>query len=71
LRGDEQVALFEVGGVSADADWALDRHRHRHRRNARTHASHDPAVLPARTLGDHPLSGTPLHAGPPLPPASR
>ena len=47
--------LFEVGGASA-----LDRSRllDRHWRNARTLASHNPAVFKARIIGEHLLLGT-------------
>lgn len=47
--------LFEVGGASAtDRARALDRHW----RNARTLASHNPAILRERALGDWRLNGT-------------
>ncbi|XAH23808.1 acyl-CoA dehydrogenase family protein [Xylophilus sp. GW821-FHT01B05] len=47
--------LFDVGGASAlDEDRRLDRHW----RNARTLASHNPAIYKARALGDHALNGT-------------
>jgi alkylation response protein AidB-like acyl-CoA dehydrogenase len=47
--------LFEVGGASATSvDRALDRHW----RNARTLASHNPAILRAAQLGDYELNGT-------------
>lgn len=47
--------LFDVGGASAlDADRHLDRHW----RNARTLASHNPAILRERVLGDYHLNGT-------------
>jgi alkylation response protein AidB-like acyl-CoA dehydrogenase len=46
--------LFEVGGASAtQEDRALDRHW----RNARTIASHNPAIARERLLGDHFLNG--------------
>lgn len=46
--------LFEVGGASATAEErALDRHW----RNARTVASHNPAIARERLLGDHFLNG--------------
>lgn len=46
--------LFEVGGASATAESrALDRHW----RNARTVASHNPAIARERLLGDHFLNG--------------
>ncbi|NIJ05753.1 acyl-CoA dehydrogenase [Frigoribacterium faeni] len=55
------TALFEVGGASAvDSDRALDRHW----RNARTIASHNPAVHRERALGDRRLNGTPFRTGP-------
>lgn len=45
--------LFDVGGATAlDEDRALDRHW----RNARTLASHNPAIYKARALGDHVLN---------------
>jgi len=48
--------LFEVGGASAVGEGlALDRHW----RNARTIASHNPAIYRARILGDLYLNGTP------------
>lgn len=47
--------LFEVGGASAvDVDLALDRHW----RNARTLATHNPAIHRARAIGDFELNGT-------------
>ncbi len=46
--------LFEVGGASATSrSRALDRHW----RNARTLASHNPAILRERALGDYYLNG--------------
>lgn len=46
--------LFEVGGASATSEnLRLDRHW----RNARTLASHNPAVHRARLIGDHYLNG--------------
>lgn len=46
--------LFEVGGASATSESrALDRHW----RNARTVASHNPAIARERLLGDHFLNG--------------
>jgi alkylation response protein AidB-like acyl-CoA dehydrogenase len=60
--------LFEVGGASAVGEkLALDRHW----RNARTIASHNPAIYRARILGDYYLNDTPptaqlSHAKPPL-----
>ena len=51
--------LFEVAGTrSAAADLRLDRHW----RNARTLASHNPAMYKARALGDLLLSGERLPA---------
>ena len=48
--------LFEVGGASAvDVDLALDRHW----RNARTIATHNPAIHRSRAVGDWELNGTP------------
>lgn len=47
--------LFEVGGASAvDTELALDRHW----RNARTIATHNPAVHRQRAIGDWELNGT-------------
>ncbi|MGN6125168.1 MAG: hypothetical protein ACTHON_01260 [Humibacter sp.] len=47
--------LFEVGGASAvDAGLALDRHW----RNARTIATHNPAIHRRRTIGAYELNGT-------------
>jgi alkylation response protein AidB-like acyl-CoA dehydrogenase len=47
--------LFEVGGSSAVTDrYALDRHW----RNARTLASHNPAIYRARIVGEHALDHT-------------
>jgi alkylation response protein AidB-like acyl-CoA dehydrogenase len=46
--------LFEVGGASSvDVGRALDRHW----RNARTVATHNPAVQRRRAIGDHELNG--------------
>ncbi len=46
--------LFDVGGASAlQEDARLDRHW----RNARTLASHNPAIYKARVVGDHALNG--------------
>lgn len=48
--------IFEVGGASATArDRGLDRHW----RNARTIASHNPAIFRKRAIGDYLLNGTP------------
>ncbi|MDR5699740.1 acyl-CoA dehydrogenase family protein [Agromyces aerolatus] len=53
---DAASRLFEVGGASAvDAELALDRHW----RNARTIATHNPAVHRQRAIGDWELNGTP------------
>ena len=50
------TSLFEVGGASAvDTELALDRHW----RNARTIASHNPAILRERAVGDYRLNGVP------------
>lgn len=46
--------LFEVGGASATAE---ARRLDRHWRNARTLASHNPAIFRARALGDWHLNG--------------
>ncbi len=52
--------LFEVGGASATSvNLALDRHW----RNARTIASHNPAILRAQALGDYELNGVVPMAG--------
>ncbi|WP_432487264.1 acyl-CoA dehydrogenase family protein [Kineococcus sp. SYSU DK018] len=52
---DATAELFEVGGASAvDAERGLDRHW----RNARTIASHNPAVHRCRAIGDFELNGT-------------
>jgi alkylation response protein AidB-like acyl-CoA dehydrogenase len=49
--------LFEVGGASAtDRELNLDRHW----RNARTLASHNPAMFKARAIGDLWINDTPL-----------
>jgi alkylation response protein AidB-like acyl-CoA dehydrogenase len=47
--------LFDVGGASA-----LQEHRglDRHWRNARTLASHNPAIYKQRHVGDHAINGT-------------
>lgn len=47
--------LFEVGGASATQE---SRRLDRHWRNARTLASHNPAILREKILGDHLLNGT-------------
>lgn len=46
--------LFEVGGASATSE---SRRLDRHWRNARTVASHNPAIARERLLGDHVLNG--------------
>ncbi|WP_380157457.1 acyl-CoA dehydrogenase family protein [Kineococcus sp. R86509] len=52
---DATANLFEVGGASAvDVDLGLDRHW----RNARTIATHNPAIHRRRAIGDHDLNGT-------------
>ncbi|MES2188047.1 MAG: acyl-CoA dehydrogenase family protein [Pseudomonadota bacterium] len=58
LRAASQ--LFDVGGASATTQrYNLDRHW----RNARTLASHNPASLKARILGEYEVRGTPLPTG--------
>lgn len=58
LRAASQ--LFDVGGASATtARYNLDRHW----RNARTLASHNPASLKARILGEYAVHGTALPSG--------
>ncbi|NYD21402.1 acyl-CoA dehydrogenase family protein [Kineococcus aurantiacus] len=53
---DATARLFEVGGASAvDVDLGLDRHW----RNARTIATHNPAIHRRRAIGDFELNGTP------------
>ncbi len=47
--------LFDVGGASAVQE---DRRLDRHWRNARTLASHNPAIFKARVVGDHAINGT-------------
>jgi alkylation response protein AidB-like acyl-CoA dehydrogenase len=47
--------LFEVGGASATSE---TRRLDRHWRNARTAASHNPAILRERAIGDYYLNGT-------------
>ncbi|GGC16194.1 acyl-CoA dehydrogenase [Oxalicibacterium flavum] len=47
--------LFEVGGASATSE---TRRFDRHWRNARTAASHNPAILRERAIGDYYLNGT-------------
>jgi alkylation response protein AidB-like acyl-CoA dehydrogenase len=48
--------LFEVGGASATSE---TRRLDRHWRNARTLASHNPAIYRERAVGDYYLNGTP------------
>lgn len=48
--------VFEVGGASATAE---SRRLDRHWRNARTAASHNPAIFRERAIGDYLLNGTP------------
>lgn len=56
----ETTELFEVGGASAvGKERGLDRHW----RNARTIASHNPAILRKRAIGDHALNGRPPQWG--------
>jgi len=51
---DATSELFEVGGASLTSEkLAIDRHW----RNARTIASHNPAIARERLLGDHFLNG--------------
>lgn len=58
--------LFEVGGASAvDTDLALDRHW----RNARTIATHNPAIHRKRAIGAWELNGTPPEWNIEAPPA--
>lgn len=47
--------LFEVGGASATS---TERSFDRHWRNARTVASHNPAIFRERAIGDYLLNGT-------------
>jgi alkylation response protein AidB-like acyl-CoA dehydrogenase len=47
--------VFEVGGASATAE---SRRLDRHWRNARTAASHNPAIFRERAIGDYLLNGT-------------
>lgn len=47
--------LFDVGGASALQE---DRRLDRHWRNARTLASHNPAIYKQRLVGDHAINGT-------------
>jgi alkylation response protein AidB-like acyl-CoA dehydrogenase len=51
--------LFEVGGASATSE---ARRLDRHWRNARTAASHNPAIFRERAIGDYHLNGTPPSA---------
>jgi alkylation response protein AidB-like acyl-CoA dehydrogenase len=51
--------LFDVGGASATKK---ANNFDRHWRNARTLSSHNPTTYKARSIGQHPISGTPLPA---------
>jgi alkylation response protein AidB-like acyl-CoA dehydrogenase len=51
----ETSLLFEVGGASATS---VSRQLDRHWRNARTAASHNPAIFRERAIGDYLLNGT-------------
>lgn len=51
----ETSLLFEVGGASATS---VTRQMDRHWRNARTAASHNPAIFRERAIGDYLLNGT-------------
>jgi alkylation response protein AidB-like acyl-CoA dehydrogenase len=51
----ETTLLFEVGGASATS---VSRQLDRHWRNARTAASHNPAIFRERAIGDFLLNGT-------------
>jgi alkylation response protein AidB-like acyl-CoA dehydrogenase len=53
--------LFEVGGASATSE---TRRFDRHWRNARTAASHNPAIFRERMIGDYYLNGTVPPVGP-------
>ncbi|WP_050422366.1 acyl-CoA dehydrogenase family protein [Bradyrhizobium tropiciagri] len=54
---DAVTALFEVGGASLSSEkLAIDRHW----RNARTIASHNPAIFKLRAIGAHELNGEAL-----------
>jgi len=53
---EASTLLFEVGGASATSE---TRRLDRHWRNARTLASHNPAIYRERALGDYYLNGTP------------
>jgi len=52
--------IFEVGGASATS---VERQWDRHWRNARTVASHNPAIYQARLIGDHVVNGAALQYG--------
>jgi len=52
---EASTLLFEVGGASATSE---DRRFDRHWRNARTAASHNPAIFRERAIGDYYLNGT-------------
>jgi alkylation response protein AidB-like acyl-CoA dehydrogenase len=61
---DATTELFEVGGASATStSISLDRHW----RNARTIASHNPAIHRRRALGDYYLNGVAPSWGKPSP----
>ncbi|TWI67334.1 alkylation response protein AidB-like acyl-CoA dehydrogenase [Pseudoduganella lurida] len=59
--------LFEVGGASATSE---SRRLDRHWRNARTAASHNPAIFRERMIGDYYLNGTVPPVGPWTAPAT-
>jgi alkylation response protein AidB-like acyl-CoA dehydrogenase len=52
--------VFDVGGASATKQ---SKNLDRHWRNARTIASHNPAIYKAMAIGDHAINGTPLPQG--------
>ncbi len=60
--------LFEVGGASATGE---ARRLDRHWRNARTAASHNPAIFRERMIGDYWLNGTVPPRMPAVSPATR
>jgi alkylation response protein AidB-like acyl-CoA dehydrogenase len=55
LALEASTLLFEVGGASATSE---TRRLDRHWRNARTLASHNPAIYRERAIGDYYLNGT-------------
>jgi alkylation response protein AidB-like acyl-CoA dehydrogenase len=59
LALEASTLLFEVGGASATSE---TRRLDRHWRNARTLASHNPAIYRERAIGDYYLNGTNPHA---------